>query len=478
MKRLRSVRIVATLGPASASDDVIRALYERGVDVFRLNFSHGTHADHQRCIASIRQLEAESGRQIGVLLDLQGPKLRLGQFHAGRVELLQGARFKLDLDPALGDVTRAPLPHPEIFSVLRRGTELLLDDGRLRLRVEKCDGKSATTLVLAGGWLSDRKGVNLPGVVLPISPLTPKDLDDLRFGLALGVDWIALSFVQRAADIEEARALVGDRAWIMAKLERPAAVQELEGIVAQADGIMVARGDLGAELPPEDVPELQRRIVRACRQAGKPVVVATQMLESMVQAPIPTRAEVSDVATAIYDGADAMMLSEETASGAYPLEAVSMMDRIATRIEASPSYRAGIDASHTPAGAATADAVCSGLRDVASILRPAALVAYTTSGFTSLRAARERPAAPILSLTPLVATARRLALVWGVHAVLIDHLHDVAEMVRWANRIAVIEGFARAGDDVAIVAGFPFGEPGPTNLLHVSRIAGAAARPD
>jgi pyruvate kinase len=381
MKRARRARIVATLGPASSGEGAIRALFEAGVDVFRFDVSQGPRADHDQRMRSIRRIEAESGRPIGVLLDLQG------------------------------------------------------DHGAA-------------------------------------SALTPKDRDDLAFGLGLGVDWVALSFVQRPEDIAEAREIIGDRAWIMAKIETPAAIRELAAIVALADGIMVARGDLGVELPPEEVPELQRLIVRSCRQAGKPVVVATQMLESMIHAPVPTRAEVSDIATAIYDGVDAVMLSAETASGAHPVEAVAMMSRIVTRVEASPSYRAGLDASHTPAEATTADAVCCSLRRVASLIAPAATITYTASGFTSLRAARERPAAPILSLTPAVSTARRLALVWGVHAVLVDQIHDVGEMIRCANRTAVIEGFAGAGADVVIVAGLPFGEPGTTNLLHVSRIAG------
>ena len=381
MKRARRARIVATLGPASSSEAAIRGLFEAGVDVFRLDASQESPADYSERVKRIRRIEAETGRPIGVLLDLQG-------------------------------------------------------------------GRGAP------------------------SALTPKDRDDLAFGLELGVDWVALSFVQRPEDIAEAREIIGDRAWIMAKIETPAAIRELAAIVALADGIMVARGDLGVELPPEEVPELQRLIVRSCRQAGKPVVVATQMLESMVHAPVPTRAEVSDIATAIYDGVDAVMLSAETAAGAHPLEAVAMMNRIITRVEASPSYRAGIDASHTPAEATTADAVCCSLRRVAALIAPAATITYTASGFTSLRAARERPAAPIVSLTPQVSTARRLALVWGVHAVLVDQIHDVSEMIRCANRTAVIEGFAGAGADVVIIAGLPFGEPGTTNLMHVARIAG------
>ena len=470
MRRTRRARIVATLGPASSDEAAIRALFERGVDVFRLNFSHGTQSDHARRLEIIRALEQESGRAIGVLLDLQGPKLRLGTFDAGRVQLEAGARLRLDMDRTPGDARRAPLPHPEIFAALQDGTELLLDDGKLRLRVERHGADFAETTVLVGGPISDRKGVNVPSVLLPLSPLTPKDRDDLDFGLALGVDWVALSFVQRPEDIEEARALIGGRAWIMAKLEKPAAIEHLEGIVALSDGIMVARGDLGVELPPEQVPQLQRRIVRACRQAGKPVVVATQMLESMIAAPVPTRAEVSDVATAVYDGVDAVMLSAESASGRYPLEAVAMMDRIIARVEADPSYRSGIDATHAAAQATTADAVCASLRDVAALLAPAATVTYTSSGFTSLRAARERPAVPILSLTPDIVSARRMAMVWGVHAVLVDDVHDVAEMIGRACRAARTEGFANPGDHVVVVAGLPFGQSGTTNLLHVARI--------
>jgi pyruvate kinase len=436
VRRTRSAKIVATLGPSTSDEETIRALFERGVDVFRLNFSHGTQSDHARRLATIRALEKEFGRPIGVLLDLQGPKLRLGTFEGGRTQLDAGARLRLDMDKRPGDGRRAPLLHPEIFAALQIGTELLLDDGKLRLRVEKHGPDFAETTVLVGGPISDRKGVNVPSVLLPISPLTAKDRDDLAFGLGLGVDWVALSFVQRPEDIEEARALIGTRAWIMAKLEKPAAIEHLDGIVALSDGIMVARGDLGVELPPEQVPELQRLIVRACRKGGKPVVVATQMLESMIASPVPTRAEVSDVATAIYDGVDAVMLSAESASGKYPLEAVAMMDRIVARVEADPSYRSGIDATHAAAEATTADAVCASLRNVAGLLSPAATVTYTSSGFTSLRAARERPAVPVLSLTPAIATARRMAMVWGVHAVLVDDVHDVAEMIDCACRSA------------------------------------------
>ena len=470
MRRMRQARILATLGPSSSDTARIRALHAAGADVFRLNFSHGTHQDHADRYRQIREIEHDTGRPIGILMDLQGPKLRVGRFADGPVQLRPGARFRLDLDPTPGNGSRAPLPHPEIFAALHPGTDLLLDDGKIRLRVEHCGPDHADTTVLVGGTLSDRKGVNVPGVILPISPLTDKDLRDLEFGLELGVDWVALSFVQRPEDIVEARRLIGDRAWIMAKLEKPSAIEHLDAIVAQADGVMVARGDLGVELPPQQVPVLQRRIVRACRHAGKPVVVATQMLESMINAPIPTRAEASDVATAIYDGADAVMLSAESASGQYPLEAVSIMDRIIGEVESDPTWRRALEGTHTAPEPNTPDAICAALRQVSALLAPVATVAYTASGFSTLRAARERPPAPILGLTPHLSTARRLALVWGVHPVPFEEVHDVKEMIEHAARAAVEGGFAQPGDQIVVIAGIPFGHSGTTNLLHIARV--------
>lgn len=470
MHRARRSRILATLGPASSTLERIRELVAAGADVFRLNFSHGSHADHAERYRQIRQVEAERGHPIGVLMDLQGPKLRVGRMAGGKVMLTAGQAFRLDLDPAEGDATRAGLPHPEIFAALEAGTELLLDDGKLRLRVEHFGADFADTTVLVGGPLSDRKGVNVPGVVLPISPLTAKDRADLAFGLELGVDWVALSFVQRPEDIREARELIGDQAWIMAKLEKPAAIEHLDAIVALADGVMVARGDLGVELPPQQVPVLQRRIVRAARKAGRPVVVATQMLESMITAPVPTRAEASDVATAVYEGADAVMLSAESASGQYPVEAVSIMDHIIGEVERDPAWRTELEASHTPAEANTPDAICCALRRVAELLEPAATVAFTSSGFSALRASRERPPAPILALTPRQTTARRLALAWGVVPVPFDEVHDVGEMITHATAAARHAGVAKPGDTVVVVAGLPFGQQGSTNLLHVARV--------
>lgn len=470
MRRMRRARILATLGPASSTKESIKALVEAGADVFRLNFSHGSHADHAERYHQIREVEQEIGRPIGILMDLQGPKLRVGRITGGKTTLVEGSRFRLDLNPAEGDATRVNLPHPEIFVALQAGIDLLLDDGKLRLRVDSFSKEHAETTVMVGGTLSDRKGVNVPGVLLPISPLTTKDRADLDFGLSLGVDWVALSFVQRPEDITEARALIGDRAWIMAKLEKPSAIEFLNEIVAQADGVMVARGDLGVELPAQHVPVLQRRIIRAARAAGRPVVVATQMLESMITSPVPTRAEASDVATAIYDGADAVMLSAESASGQFPVEAVTIMDRIICEVEFDPVWRQGLEASHTPAQATTPDAICCALRRVAELLMPSSVVTYTVSGFSCLRASRERPTRPILALTPSLATARRLALVWGVHPVCFEEAVSLEAMVVDATRLAVEHQLARPGDYIVIVAGIPSGNAGSTNLLHIVQI--------
>jgi pyruvate kinase len=469
-RRQRHAKIVATLGPASSSLEMIRALFDAGVDVFRLNFSHGTHDQHQQRLEMIRRVERERARPIGVLADLQGPKLRVGTFANGPVKLAPGVAFRLDLIDTPGDAARAYLPHREIFAALKSGTDLLLDDGKIRLQVSECGADFANTRVIVGGTLSERKGVNVPDVVLPLSALTEKDRRDLEFALELGVEWLALSFVQRPEDIDEARELARGRAAIMTKLEKPAAVDRLEEIVERSDSIMVARGDLGVELPAEKVPGIQRRAIRVCRRLGKPVIVATQMLESMIGAPVPTRAEASDVATAIYHGSDAVMLSAESASGSYPVEAVKMMDRIVTEVESDPHHRELLDASQAPAEATTADAICAAMRQVAAILRVAVTVAYTTSGSTSLRAARERPDTPIVSMTPSLATARRLALVWGVHSVHTRDVSDVSEMVECACRMALEQGFARAGDTIVITAGMPFGTPGATNLLRIAQI--------
>jgi len=469
LRRSRNAKIVATMGPASSSAEMARRLFLAGVDVFRLNFSHGTAQDHRARFALLRDLERETGRPIGILADLQGPKLRVGTFADGPVHLAANQSFRLDLDPTPGNSARAGLPHPEIFAVLQPGSQLLLDDGRLRLAVERCGADFADTRVVVGGRLSANKGVNVPDVVLPLTALTAKDRRDLDLALELGADWVALSFVQRPDDVHEARALIGDRAGIMSKIEKPAAITRLDEVVAASDAVMVARGDLGVEMPAEQVPAIQKRIVRVCRDLGKPVVVATQMLESMIESPVPTRAEASDVATAIYDGADAVMLSAESASGKYPVEAVSMMSRIIEQVEADPAYRKVINASHPPERQAdVADAVCSAMRGAVAMLHAATIVCYTRSGHTSLRAARERPEAPVLSLTPVVETARRLAVVWGIHSVQINGVSDVNEMTAMACEVARREGFAAVGQIIVAIAGMPFGKAGTTNLMRIA----------
>jgi pyruvate kinase len=472
MRRTRNAKIVATLGPASSDKATLRRLFAAGADVIRLNFRHGSEAEHRARFDALRELEREAGRPIGILADLQGPKLRVGTFADGPVLLSAEQDFRLDLDPAPGDARRVCLPHPEIFAALVAGAELLLDDGRLRLVVQRCGPGFADTRVLVGGRLSDRKGVNVPGVVLPIAALTPKDVGDLALALELGADWIALSFVQRPEDVAQARGLIGTRAAIVSKIEKPSAVERLEEIVALSDAVMVARGDLGVELAAERVPAIQKRIVRCCRRLGRPVIVATQMLESMVASPVPTRAEASDVATAVYDGADAVMLSAESAAGRYPVEAVDMMSRLIAEVEADPQHRRLIDASRDPAAAASdvTEAVCCAVRHAVASLQAAAIVCYTGSGHTSLRAARERPDAPVLSLTPNLGVARRLALAWGVHSVHIDDVADVDQMSAVACATARREGFAEAGQSIVAIAGMPFGTPGTTNLMRIATV--------
>jgi pyruvate kinase len=468
MRRNRSAKIVATLGPSSSTKEQIGALAEAGVDVFRFNFSHGSHDDHAERFRVVRELEAERGRPIGTLIDLQGPKLRIGRFEGGRVTLNRGDPFRLDLDETPGSQQRARLPHPEIFAVLAPEQELLLDDGKIRLRVERCGPEFAETTVVTGGGLSDRKGVNVPNAVLPISAMTDKDRADLQFGLETGFDYVALSFVQRPEDVAEARRLIAGRASVMSKIEKPAAIDRLDEIIELSDAIMVARGDLGVEMPPERVPRLQKRIVRRSRDFGKPVIVATQMLESMITSPAPTRAEASDVATAVYDGADAVMLSAESAAGDYPVEAVTIMDKIIRSVEQDELYRSYLDAYHAQAERTSADAITLAAHQVAHTLQASAIVTYTTSGATALRASRERPDRPILGLITRMVTARKLSLAWGVHAVFTEDAHDLDEMVSKARQFARTEGFAEPGESIVITAGLPFGTPGATNLLRIA----------
>jgi pyruvate kinase len=470
MRRNRHVKIIATVGPATSSEEAMERLFQCGADVFRINMSHASQADLAERVGIIRAIEARHGRPIGILVDLQGPKLRVGQFKADGVRLNPGDGFVLDDDTEPGDQSRVHLPHPEIFANVRPGDHLLLNDGRIRLVVIESGLKTIATRVIFGGSLSSRKGVNVPDTVIPISPITDKDRSDLDLALSLGVDWIAQSFVQRPEDVAEVRALLNGRTGLMVKIEKPAALSHLNEIMDLADSIMVARGDLGVELPLEEVPGWQKRLIRAARRAGKPVVVATQMLESMIEQPVPTRAEVSDVATAVFEGADAVMLSAESASGAWPDEAVKTMHRIAHAVEHDPLYRGVIDAQRTEPEPTTPDAITNAARNIAETLQVAAIVCYTGSGSTGLRAARERPAVPIVALTPQVETGRRLALAWGLHCVLTDDAKDLDDMVFRACRIALDEGFAKVGERIVITAGVPLGTPGKTNMLRIATI--------
>ena len=470
--RQRKVRVLATLGPASASPEMIAKLFRAGADAFRINMSHGGHDDKLPIIQAIRAMEKELGRATTILFDLQGPKLRVGKFAGGVVQLATGAGFILDRDPAPGNAGRVELPHQEIFEALEPGARLLLDDGKLVLRVKTVRADHIETLVEVGGALSNSKGLNVPDVIVPMAALTEKDRRDLTFACEHGADWIALSFVQRPEDVAEARRLIGGKASLLAKIEKPQAVERLEEILELADAVMVARGDLGVELPPERVPPMQKRIVETARRMGRPVVVATQMLESMIQSPSPTRAEVSDVATAIYDGADAVMLSAESASGQWPEESVAMMNAIAMSVESDPGFAARLHFTETHPDATTADALAEAAARIADTVSASLIVCFTLSGSTARRIARERPSVPLLVLTPKLATARRIGLLWGSHAVRTRDVASFEEMVGKAKRMALRHGLAKAGDRIVLVAGVPFGTPGSTNVIHVVRLTG------
>ncbi|RWR11458.1 pyruvate kinase [Paenirhodobacter populi] len=468
MRRLRNVKIVATLGPASSDYDTIRALFEAGADVFRLNMSHGTHDEQKARYDIIRQIEVDTGRPIAVLADLQGPKLRVGTFAAGAAELEEGVTFRFDLDTTEGDSHRVCLPHPEIFAALEPGARLLVNDGKIRMRVETCGPDFAECIVTTGGTISNRKGVNVPDVVLPLAALSEKDRRDLEFACDLGVDWLALSFVQRPEDVLEARELARGRAAILSKIEKPAAERAFNEILAVSDGVMVARGDLGVELPVESVPPIQKRLVRKCRSAGKPVIVATQMLESMIESPVPTRAEVSDVATAIYEGADAVMLSAESAAGRYPIEAVKTMNAVARSVESDKTYHEIIEASRNIDRKTIADGIVAAAREIAESTDIAAICCYTQTGKTVSLIARERPRVPIVALSPLQETLRRMCLYWGVHCVHSEVVDRFKMAVVNAARAARDFGFADETQQIVVIAGVPFNVQGTTNILRVA----------
>lgn len=474
MRRLRRTKIVATLGPASGDRAGIAQLFQAGADVFRINMSHTSHDRMRELVAAIRSVEAEYERPIGVLVDLQGPKLRIGSFQDEKVLLTQGAAFALDADPAPGDATRVQLPHPEILSALEPGHTLLLDDGKVRLTVTEASPHKVVTRVEVGGALSARKGVSLPDTEIGFSALTPKDRSDLEAALDAGIDWVALSFIQRPEDVAEAKKITRGRASVMAKIEKPQAISRLADIMDVTDALMVARGDLGVEVPLEKVPGLQKQMTRLGRRTGKPVVVATQMLESMITSPVPTRAEVSDVATAIFEGADAVMLSAESAAGRYPVEAVRTMNRIAEEVENDPTHRAIIDAQRSEPEATGADAIAAAARQIAETLDLSAVVCWTSSGATALRVARERPHPPVVAVSPNVSTGRKLSLVWGIHAVVAQDARDQDDMVERACRICFKDTFAKAGQRIIIVAGVPLGTPGATNMLRIAFVGADA----
>ncbi|MGA6966264.1 MAG: pyruvate kinase [Xanthobacteraceae bacterium] len=468
MRRLRRTKIVATLGPASSGQSVIANLFAAGADVFRINMSHTSHERMRELVAAIRAVETEHGRPIGILVDLQGPKLRVGSFANGPATLIKGETFVLDGDSRPGDAARVHLPHPEIFAAVEPGHTLLLDDGKIRLVATEVEGERIVTRVEVGGKLSDRKGVSLPDTVIPFSALVEKDRSDLEAALDAGIDWVALSFIQRPEDIAEAKKITRGRAAVMAKIEKPQAVHRLGEIIEVADSLMVARGDLGVEMPLEKVPGVQKLMTRTARRSGKPVVVATQMLESMISSPVPTRAEVSDVSTAIFEGADAVMLSAESAAGQYPVEAVATMNRIAEEVECDPIYRTILDAQRTEPEATGSDAIASAARQIAETLELSAVICWTSSGSTALRVARERPKSPIVAISPKLSTCRRVALTWGVHSILAEDARDLDDMVDRACRLAFKDGFTRTGQRVIIVAGVPLGTPGATNMLRIA----------
>ena len=468
MRRLRRTKIVATLGPASSGQSVIANLFAAGADVFRINMSHTSHERMRELVAAIRAVETEHGRPIGILVDLQGPKLRVGSFANGPATLIKGETFVLDGDSRPGDAARVHLPHPEIFAAVEPGHTLLLDDGKIRLVATEVEGEHIVTRVEVGGKLSDRKGVSLPDTVIPFSALVEKDRSDLEAALDAGIDWVALSFIQRPEDIAEAQKITRGRAAVMAKIEKPQAVHRLGEIIEVADSLMVARGDLGVEMPLEKVPGVQKLMTRTARRSGKPVVVATQMLESMISSPVPTRAEVSDVSTAIFEGADAVMLSAESAAGQYPVEAVATMNRIAEEVECDPIYRTILDAQRTEPEATGSDAIAGAARQIAETLELSAVICWTSSGSTALRVARERPKSPIVAISPKLSTCRRVALTWGVHCILAEDARDLDDMVNRACRLAFKDGFTRTGQRVIIVAGVPLGTPGATNMLRIA----------
>lgn len=454
MKRYRNGKIVATIGPASSSPEVIEKLYLEGVDVFRLNFSHGEHAGHEKVYDIIRSVGKKYRSHPTILADLQGPKLRVGVFANNKIILEEGDIFRFDLDKTPGDTKRVNLPHPEIFEALETGTTLLLDDGKLRFEVISHSTEFAEVKVIVGGQLSNRKGVNVPHVMLPIPALTKKDKEDLDFALKLGVDWVALSFVQTVDDVEEARKIIKGRAKIVSKIEKPLAVKSIEPIAKVSDGLMVARGDLGVEMNPEEVPMAQRLIINTCRRLGKPVIVATQMLESMISSPSPTRAEVSDIATAVYSGVDATMLSAESASGKYPFEAVNMMSKVIETTENDPAYFGMIEEDPRKPLEMIVEAKCYAAKKAAMYSNAVCLVMFSDSFEHVASCARFRPTCPILLGTSSEEIARQAGLLYGVNAIIVKKEFNIEKLEKIAVDITRDRKYGKVGDTVVMLNDF------------------------
>ncbi len=461
--------ILATLGPSTDTKEMIAKLLDAGADAFRVNFSHGDHKTHKKRIRFVRELEKERGICIGILADMQGPKLRIGEMSDNSI-LVEGEEFVLDTKKEMGNSKRAPMYHKEIYAAIKKGDDLLINDGNLGLRVVETNNKDyAKTVVTIGGVLTSKKGVNLPNTKLDIKAITPKDEKDLEFALKCGVDYIGLSFVQHQEDVLHAKKLVGDKAWIISKFEKPSAVEDLEKIIELSDGVMVARGDLGVECPIQTVPVLQKRIVKEARKQGKPVIVATQMLESMIMAPTPTRAEVSDIATAVYDSVDTVMLSAETAAGRFPVEAVTMMHKIINAVEGDSVCKSMATNSRNKSfNVSQSDAITYGASQVSEVLEKVkAIVTFTSSGFTTRLASRERPCLPIVAITQQVSVARKMSILWGVNCYINKSVYKSLEKAHQiAIKIIKDNDYAKTGDHVILTAGFPLNQQGLTNMLN------------
>ena len=468
LRRNRNVKIVATLGPSSSTEEMVSRLFEEGVDVFRLNLSHGLHNEIKKRHEIIRKVENKFRRPICILADLQGPKLRCGDFKDKQAELVTGQTFVFDKERALGNSKRVYLPEFEVFKSLKKDSKVLVNDGKIKLVVKEVSENFVSTEVLVGGIISDKKGINVPDQLLPLSAISKKDLSDLEFVCNLGIEWLGLSFVQRAKDIKEAKKIVRGRAAILSKIEKPSAVNAFDEILEETDAVMIARGDLGVELPIETLPPIQKRLVRQCRDSGKPVIVATQMMESMINSPVPTRAEVSDVAQAIYEGADAVMLSAESAVGNYPIEAVRTMNSIATEVEKEKTYRQLIESSRTPLKGDVSDAITVAAREVAETTNVKVICCFTETGTTASLTSRERPKVPIIALTPKITIARRLTLNWGLHCIVTEELERFKMAVVNAAKAARMYGFANNDDKIIVIAGVPFNVSGTTNILRVA----------